>query len=304
VILILYAANSSVRTPTSLAAAALVFADALGLLLLSHAEHFRSVRPSSIINTYLFVTLLFDAARTRTLWIQHAPTPISAVFSAMLAVKLVITIAEAVEKRKILLSEYQNISPEATSGIYSRASFWWLNEIMTTGFRRVIHEEDLFPVEDEISSIVLKRRAETLWAKADKKCTHALFWSTLNANRYKFAVGILPRLCLIGFRYAQPFLLSRTVNHVASKEESDNIGWGLTGAFFIVFLGMAVTSAVYYHTCYRFVTTVRGTLISMIYTKTVNLSITALDESAAITLMSSDTGEFCSLPVFTVYGNR
>jgi ATP-binding cassette subfamily C (CFTR/MRP) protein 1 len=222
----------------------------------------------------------------------------------MLAVKLVITIAEAVEKRKILLSEYQNISPEATSGIYSRASFWWLNEIMTTGFRRVIHEEDLFPVEDEISSIVLKRRAETLWAKADKKCTHALFWSTLNANRYKFAVGILPRLCLIGFRYAQPFLLSRTVNHVASKEESDNIGWGLTGAFFIVFLGMAVTSAVYYHTCYRFVTTVRGTLISMIYTKTVNLSITALDESAAITLMSSDTGEFCSLPVFTVYGNR
>lgn len=41
---------------------------------------------------------------------------------------------------------------------------------------------------------------------------------------------------------------------------------------------------------YRFVTSVRGTLVSMIYTKTIDLSITALDESAAVTLMASDTG--------------
>jgi ATP-binding cassette subfamily C (CFTR/MRP) protein 1 len=282
--LVLYAVNSSVRTPTALAAAALVVIDALGLLLLSYAEHFRSIRPSSIINTYLFVTLLFDIARTRTLWIQHSPKPI-------------------VEKRGILLSQYQDVSPEATSGIYSRAFFWWLNKIMTTGFRRVIRVEDLFPVEDDLGSIVLKRRAETLWGKADKKRSHALFWSTLNANRNKLAAGIFPRLCLIGFRYAQPFLLSRTVDFVSWKQESDNIGWGLTGAFSIVFLGIAITSATYYHMCYRFVTTVRGTLVSMIYAKTVNLSITALDESAAITLMSNDTGEYSSLPVLTVCGN-
>jgi ATP-binding cassette subfamily C (CFTR/MRP) protein 1 len=40
---------------------------------------------------------------------------------------------------------------------------------------------------------------------------------------------------------------------------------------------------------YRFVTSVRGTLVSMIYHKTIDLSITALDESAAVTLMASDT---------------
>ena len=43
IILVLYAANSSVRTPTSVASSALVVPDALGLLLLSHAEHFRSL---------------------------------------------------------------------------------------------------------------------------------------------------------------------------------------------------------------------------------------------------------------------
>jgi len=210
----------------------------------------------------------------------------------MLAVKLVIAITEALEKRDILLPEYQNSSPEATSGIYSRAMFWWLKKIMSTGFRRVIHEQDLFPMEDEITSVVLKERAEFHWSKANKQRPHALFWSTLNANRSTLALAIFPRLCLVGFRYAQPFLLSRTVNFVSSEEESDDIGWGLTAAFFIVLLGMAIATATYNHLCYRFTTTVRGTLVSMIYAKTVNLSITALDESASLTLMSNDTGQF------------
>lgn len=302
--MVLYAANSNVRTPAALASAALVVINALGLLLLSHAEHFRSIRPSNIINTYLFVTLLLDIPRTRTLWIQHSPKPIAIVFSTMLAVKLMVAVTEAVEKRDILLSQYRDVSPEATSGIYNLAFFWWLNKILKTGFRRVIREEDLFHLEDGLSSIVLKRRAETLWGKADKKRPHALFYSTLNANRNKLAAGIFPRLCLIGFRYSQPFLLSRTIDFINRKQESDNIGWGLTGAFFIVFLGMAIASATYYHMCYRFVTTIRGTLVSMVYAKTVDLSITALDESAAITLMSNDTGEYSQYPVLTFRGNR
>ena len=100
---------------------------------------------------------------------------------------------------------------------------------------------------------------------------------------------------MIGFRYAQPFLLARTINFVSSNA-SDNIGWGLTGAFLIVFLGMAVANAIYYHKCYRFITSLRGCLVTMIYTKTLDLSITALDESAAITLMSNDTGDQSVFP--------
>jgi ATP-binding cassette, subfamily C (CFTR/MRP), member 1 len=42
---------------------------------------------------------------------------------------------------------------------------------------------------------------------------------------------------------------------------------------------------------YRFITSIRGTLVGMIYAKTMDLSITALDESVAVTLMASDTGE-------------
>jgi hypothetical protein len=62
----------------------------------------------------------------------------------MLAVKVFIVITEAAEKRKILLSQYQNVSPKATSGIYSRAFFLWLNDIMTTGFQRLSTKKTCF----------------------------------------------------------------------------------------------------------------------------------------------------------------
>ncbi|PVH78403.1 putative ATP-binding cassette transporter [Cadophora sp. DSE1049] len=291
-ILILYALNSKVRTSTSIASAALVFVDALGLCFLSHAEHTRSIRPSTIINTYLFITLIFDTARTRTLWISHAPIAITGVFTAATILKFAVAIAEAIEKRKILLPPYQRGSPEATSGIYSRSLFWWLNGLMRIGYERVVKEDDMFPIDEEMRSSFLTERAQKAWDSAPKTRSHALFWSTLKANRKPILMCIFPRLCLIGFRYAQPLLLARTVNFVDSQDR-DTIGWGLTGAFGVVFVGMAIASGSYYHMTYRFVTAVRGGLVGVVYAKTVDLSITALDESAAITLMSNDAEAIC-----------
>jgi len=86
-------------------------------------------------------------------------------------------------------------------------------------------------------------------------------------------------------------LISRTSDFVKSSTDTKNIGWGLTGAFGIVFLGAAVTNALYSHMTFRFSTALRGSLVSMICVKTVELRITSLDESAALTLMSTDTGE-------------
>ncbi|KAE9371145.1 putative multidrug resistance-associated protein [Stipitochalara longipes BDJ] len=291
-LLVIYATNSSIRRPASLAAAVLVLIDGIGLCLLSHFEHVRSIRPSTIINIYLFVTMLFDIAQIRTLWIQDAPKSVASIFTVTVAVKFLVAIMEATEKKKILLARYKDTSPEATSGIYSRAFFWWLQPLMSTGFKRVIREEDLFTIEEDMSSSVLRKRGQKLWSTANKSISNALFWSTLNSTRRQFVICIFPRLCLIAFRYAQPFLLSRTADFVKSKD-AKNIGWGLTGAFGIVFLGSAVADVLYSHMTFRFTTAIRGTLVSMIYEKTVDLSITALDESAAITLMSSDTETIC-----------
>lgn len=222
---------------------------------------------------------------------QSAPLHITAVFTSTVGVKLFLTITEAIEKRAILLQPYRDILPEATSGIYSRAFFWWLNTLLTIGFRRIIRANDIFPIEDGMSSMALRRQACHKWAGANRTRSHALFWSTLNVTRRQLILCIFPRLCLIAFRYTQPFLLSRTTKFVMSQTDAKSIGWGLTGVFGIVFLGTAIINGVYTHMTFRFTTVVRGTLVNMICAKTLDISITSLDDSAALTLMSNDTGE-------------
>lgn len=291
VLLILQVLNKRFRTRIATAASALAFLDALGLCLLSHREHIRSVRPSAIINVYLLLTVLFDIARARTLWLDGTTRYIASVFTSGLGVKLMILVTEGIGKRSILLERYRHTSPEATSGIYSRSFFWWLNTLMTTGFHRVISNQDLYPIDEDMSSKTLHRHAQHGWNNTNQTHPRALIWSLLKSTRVALLYPVIPRLCSIGFKYSQPFLLTRTVRFASSSIDSDSVGWGLTGAFGLVFLGLAVANGTYYHMAYRFVTATRGTLVSLIYFKTVDLSITSLDDSIAVTLMSSDTGK-------------
>jgi len=247
-----------------------------------------------LINVYLLLTLLFDVVRSRTLWKKGASTTIAALFTSSTCVKIIILITEAVEKRNILLVPFQHSSPEATSGIYSRSMFWWLNTLMRTGFRRILNDNDLYPIDDAMKAVALLENTRKSWLRAKKTGSNALMWSTLHALRGSLAWGIFPRLCLTAFKYAQPFLIARTIKFVDSSEESENIGWGLTAAYGFVFVGMGIANGSYYHMTYRFITSLRGSLVTMIYAKTVDLSITALDESVALTLMSTDTETICN----------
>ena len=295
-LLIMFILNASLRTRATIPAAALVFSCSIGLCVLSHLEHVRSVRPSPLINFYLLLTLPFDVARTRTLFLADASKPLAGAFAGMLGVKILVLLAEAAEKRGILLEPYRGLSPEETSGLYSRSFFFWLNKLMTSGFSRQLTNNDLYPIDHHMSSVRLKAEMKRSWeaSAAPRGRPRTLFWAMMWANRWALSYCLVPRLLQIAFRYTQPFLLTRTISFASDTSQPDSLGWGLTGAFFLVFLGLAVSNGFYYHMVYRFVTSVRGGLVSIIYAKTVDLSITALDESVAITLMSSDTQSVCT----------
>jgi len=55
-------------------------------------------------------------------------------------------------------------------------------------------------------------------------------------------MAVLPRLCLAGFRFAQPFLIQTIINFVGepSTEDTGGIAGGLIGATALVYIGMAV----------------------------------------------------------------
>lgn len=137
----------------------------LGLCILSFVEHIKTIRPSSTIGAYLLLTLPFDAAQLRTRWMRGEDLTVSAVASTVLAVKLLVLISEAAEKRSLLYAAYADPSPEATSGLYSRGLFHWLNPLFLLGFKNVVNEDDLFAVDNDLLSESLKIKFGRQWAQ-------------------------------------------------------------------------------------------------------------------------------------------
>lgn len=290
-LLLLWAVDSPLGTKASIPAAALDFVAACALCILSSYEHTRNVAPSVIIDFYLFFSLLFDAAHLRTLFSIHdfEFRSIAVVGALSAAIKFGVLVSEATSKRPYLLAKYRNLSTEATSGTYSKAVFWWLNGLLKAGYSKLLSVRDLDEIDEALSSITVGHRFEAAWAAADKTRKHALLRTTAWVLRWQFMLSAMPRLILIGFRYAQPFLLNRTITYVSDRnDQPSNVGWALVGAYAIVYVGLAICTASFEHLLNRCLTTIRGGLVTLMYTKTIDLSITALDESSALTLMSAD----------------
>ncbi|KAH7323926.1 ABC transporter-like protein [Rhexocercosporidium sp. MPI-PUGE-AT-0058] len=300
--------QSSLRTRASLAAALLALTASVGLCLLSNIEHTKNIRPSSIVNAYLLLTLPFDAAQVRTRWLRGDNLAGNGVASAVLAVKLSLLISEAIEKRGLLLTPYSSPSPEATSGLYSIGFFWWLNPLFRIGFSNVVNDSDLFSADEDLLSKSLASKFGRHWANRSKyPQKHTLVWVVLRTMLKPLAASVLPRLALTFFRFMQPLLIREIIGLVGEpdSESADNRGWGLTAAVGLVYLGLALTAGAYQHKANRMATMVRGTLVNAVYAQTLDLSITSLDESAAVTLMSSDVERICEaiIPIHNMWSS-
>lgn len=129
--------------------------------------------------------------------------------------------------------------------------------------------------------------------------------------------AVVPRLCLIGFNYSQPFLINRIIDFVGetgNNASSANSGYGLIGATALIYIGIAVcvspplgflsillnlnplqiSTAIYKHKTYRVITMIRGALVSIVYSKTLLIQDGAFDNAAALTLMSTDVDRIAS----------
>ncbi|RGP66062.1 hypothetical protein FSPOR_6888 [Fusarium sporotrichioides] len=288
--LICWTQSPAVATKASLPAAALSIVASISLLGLSYVEHVYSYRPSTVLNLFLLFSVIFDAARTRTLWLQgyNRPAAITALVSTI--VKIVMLSVEAIEKRGFLRPKYRELPSEVTSGVFSHWFFSWQLPLFRVGYSHDLEIESLFPLEKHFKSSYLQRLLQTAWAKTPKKGDYDLLFAVVKTLKRQVLSIIFPRLCFIGFTFCQPFLISATLAWAEKEPNSDDInqGYGLIGAWFLVFVGLAVTTGQYQHLTVRATTMARGQLISMLYDKATNLSITAANPTAALTLMSAD----------------
>lgn len=290
-LLLARATSSEARTKASISAAALDYSAACALFALSCFEHSRSVTPSTIIGLYLLLSLPFDAVRLRTFYLLRGDSArgIANLLTLSVATKAVVLVTEAVEKRSILLEPYRGLPPEATSGLYNRSVFWWINPLLRIGFGRTLRVDDLFDLDEKLTSANVQDRFTRKWAAVKEHHRLSLVFTTFQVLKWQLLVSAIPRLLLSGAKFGQPLLTQETITFVATRgSQSTSVGWGLVGAFFLIYLAQAVFKAAYNHLLNRCVTQIRGGLVSLLYAKTLELNIVAADATASLTLMSSD----------------
>jgi ATP-binding cassette subfamily C (CFTR/MRP) protein 1 len=154
-------------TRATIASSALDLVLSLLYALLSHLEHRSSFRPSFLISIYLALSILFDTARSRTLWMLEnaGESSIPAVFTANLALRAVMLLFESTEKRSILTDEYKNVSEEGASGPYNLGVFYWLSSLFFTGYKKILEHEDLYQLDDKLRTEPLAKKMSEAWAE-------------------------------------------------------------------------------------------------------------------------------------------
>ncbi|KAJ5217855.1 P-loop containing nucleoside triphosphate hydrolase protein [Penicillium citrinum] len=265
-------------------------------LYLSHLEHIRSLRPSSILCLFFSFTTVFDLARLRTLHFIPRNQPIAFLFGAGVVNKVIILVLESTEKRNLLKKAFDGSAVETTSGIINRCLLWWVNSLLWKGSKSTLTVESLPLLADDIREASDPQDLTARWEKADKYGSNALLWTFISHFKWDYLAGIIPRLANVGFCFAQPFLVERVLDFMNEPEHvnSDNYARGLVAAYGIVYVGLAVSYAFYHHKVDRLIIKMRGSLVSMIFNKTLRLSTSAVSDASAITLMSTDIERIAS----------
>lgn len=269
----------------SLAAACVSLVGSLAMAGVSYAEHVRSPRPSGLLNGYLLVSLALDGAMVRSFWLSGLGRVVCGLVTASFGIKAGMMVLEAVEKRRLLAA---GGSPEVTSGLYGRGLLWWMNPLLRNGFRRLLRPDDLYELDERMSAAVLQERFWRAWERTGAGEKYRLILACFKALRWPLLYAVFPRVMLMVFTICQPLVLGGFLEFLQDPGESVSVGYGLIGAYGLVYLGIALSTAFYSHQNTRGLAMLRSTLISAIYSRSTLLRTGDVDDSAAVTLMSSD----------------
>ncbi|CAG8303457.1 unnamed protein product [Penicillium salamii] len=273
----------------SLASAILDLVSALVVIALVDLEHFRSIRPSFLASAYLFLTIILDLARVRTAWLLPGSHAYPACLSTFLAVKLLLLVLINTKKQKWFLKAEKYHSIETVSGPFSRGLFTWLNGLLWKGHSMLLTGDTLPIVHSKLLSSELADRFSVSWARHKQSGKNALLLSVIKCLRWEIAAIALPRLCVVGFGIAQPFLIGKVVSAFQQTDSlAHEMGYGLIGATAIIFTGIAVSKAAYEHLGYRATTMLRGGLMALVFQHMMSLPLASTDESSAMALLGSD----------------
>lgn len=251
---------------------------------------------------------------------------------------------------------------EARASFISKMFFWWLKDLLWTGFRKPLEMEDLDDLGPKYSGKVLGQRLAEAWqpreeqfprsgyfarrrSRAKKEggeelamhelgkgsldgCgstqshrvtnggnghTHQSHRSTKKKGRTlllacflafprELLAPIIWRLINLGATLSLPFLVSRTLafaeSYVSDNDQQQQpaaYGWGLVGAYGLVYLILAFSTGQFNWLCNKVQVKLRGALIEVVYRKSLRLHLDAAKRrggGSAANLTSVDIERF------------
>ncbi len=246
-LVILAAAGHFHATAMFLATSVLKLLAAIAMLPLSIVEHTRIPRPSMLLMGYLLLTLLLDAAQSRTLYLSSVVSTeraYSNLFTTAVAVKAVVLLLESQQKSRWVDWDKNEHSPEETSGVFSLGIFFWLNRLFLAGYHKILSINDLYPLDGAMDPTRLhekfSRHLDMAKMKGDKFGLTKVLMRTLMGP---LLLPIIPRIALFGFSVAQPFFIEGLLDYLSQDELNPNVGYGFIGASFFIYAGIVVSWA-------------------------------------------------------------
>lgn len=311
-LLILVAVGSFHVTSIFIASSVLKLISALFMVTLSVVDHSKSPRPSVLLSSYLFLTLLLDAAQARTLFLSSDQKPevtYSSIFCAAIALKAGILLLEAQRKSRWVRWDGKEHSPEETSGIFSLGIFSWLNKLFLDGYSKILAIKDLYPLDSNLNGKVLhdefSQNVDYSKLKGDQ---FGLAKALVRTLKVPLLLPVPPRLALLGFTFCQPFFIEKLLDHLSQPSVDANVGYGFIGTSILIYSGIAISMALYSYSAthlsncgayqpltyehryfhHRMRTMARSILVTETFIKATQARIGTADDSAALTLMSTD----------------
>ncbi|KAF3763943.1 putative ATP-binding cassette transporter [Cryphonectria parasitica EP155] len=288
--LCLYAVPGTPKTRLSLASSVILFLAALAFIPLSALEHTRSVRPSTLLEAYYALTFFLGIIHCHTLWLIRGSNAIAGVVTTTLVVRFLALMAETQSKRRILLNPYQDVSPDGTGGLISMLTLSWLLPLLRTGFSSSLSIRNLYHLHPDMRAETLLFKILRQWNKDTPRNAPGLLFLLMRQQKATILAGGFFRLCLVAFRFAQPFLVQAELQFSADShsESSTARGTWLVVGYAAVYLGIAICQAGFQYHSRRFVVQLRGSLIPMLYSHVLRTDIRKATEHAPISLVSVD----------------
>ncbi|KAL6828791.1 P-loop containing nucleoside triphosphate hydrolase protein [Trichoderma sp. SZMC 28015] len=286
--------SSILHTRMAIATEVLSVSSNVGALALSFLVDQRSVKPSDVLVLYYSASTILGIPRLRTLWLFPSDYLIQQViWTGLLILTASVATIECFGKTKYLRPAFKNgLTSEQMTSFWSRSFFVWLLPVFQKGYSNLFLVDDLPDIDKDMKESATWAELEAAWRRTQGgRIGFRLVRATFRANSWSFFSAIVPRLMLSAFTFCQPFLIQAAVSHLsgtANEDDHERFGQALVGAFALVYLGIAISRAVYWRQTYRMLAKVRAGLTAKIYRQTVSLQSRDVEDSAALTLMGTD----------------